>query len=369
MIFCLKFNPLNVNVLTLGFKTVDLTPAQRRLFLLVPVLLILSVLPAKGQYKNERDATIPLEHFYIERKGTGIFRPWLSKLYWSFSTGFGSTNFRHDLSGFGVIKAPGLQPAIFSNGNTGVRFTNWITNAVDTTLAVPAGSFVVSSDTAELGFKSRMITIPLKLSVHVELNRYRIGAGYSMDYTRIGPFKPISYSDDIGDYEIDKGGFFMKRYFIMAGATVYRYYEYAVVADVNVGGYKLGRQFNSAVIQKGMYFNLGLKFERDFSEYFRVFVRPSFEFNGYSIRLPETSQSISHKLNGMFVNIGVTYRLPDLPRCYNKHCHAQVNHVHGNKEYRSRRHPFYKKQNPHYGENYPTLLKYKGKNKRKLNPY
>jgi len=331
--------------------------------------MVVGLSTVHGQYKNERDATIPLEHFYIERKGTGIFRPWLSKLTWSFSTGFGSTNFRHDLNGFGIIKAPGLQPAIFSNGSPGVRYTDWITNAADTTLAVPPGSFLVSSDTAELGFNSKLISIPLKLSVHVEFDRYRIGAGYSWDYSRIGPFKPTNYAGDIGEYEVDKGGFFMKHYFVMAGAMVYRYYEYAVVVDANVGGYKLGKQFTSAVIQKGMYFNLGVTFEREFSEYFRVFVRPSMEFKGYSLGLPETSQSISHKLNTVFVNVGVTYRLPDLPRCFHKSCHAQINHVHGNKEYRSRRHPFYKKQNPHYGENYPTLLKYKGKNKKKLNPY
>ena len=47
----------------------------------------------------------------------------------------------------------------------------------------------------------------------------------------------------------------------------------------------------------------------------------------------------------------------------------QINHAHGNREYRSRMHPIWKKQNPHYGENYPNLIKYKGKNKYKLNPY
>jgi hypothetical protein len=32
-------------------------------------------------------------------------------------------------------------------------------------------------------------------------------------------------------------------------------------------------------------------------------------------------------------------------------------------------HPFWKKQNPHYGENYPKLIKEKRKNRKKLNPY
>jgi hypothetical protein len=74
-------------------------------------------------------------------------------------------------------------------------------------------------------------------------------------------------------------------------------------------------------------------------------------------------------MDGFFVNAGITYRVPELRRCFLKSCHGQINHAHGNREYRSRRHPIHKKQNPHYGENYPVLIKYKGKNKKKINPY
>jgi hypothetical protein len=131
----------------------------------------------------------------------------------------------------------------------------------------------------------------------------------------------------------------------------------------------MGKQFNAALMQKGLYVNFGATFERELSEYFKVFVRPSYEIKGYKMTIPETGQAIPHKLNTFYINLGVTYRLPELPRCFLKTCHAQINHAHGNKEYRSRRHAFYKKQNPHYGENYPTLIKYKGSNKKKLNPY
>jgi hypothetical protein len=74
-------------------------------------------------------------------------------------------------------------------------------------------------------------------------------------------------------------------------------------------------------------------------------------------------------MNAGYLQVGLSYSIPELPRCYLKDCKIQINHAHGNKEYRSRRHPIYKKQNPGYGENHPTLIKYKGKNKRKLNPY
>ena len=185
----------------------------------------------------------------------------------------------------------------------------------------------------------------------------------------IGRFRPISYGNDIGSFSPQANNFFLKKYFGMIGGMVYRYNEYTLVADANIGGFKLGNDFNKSLIKKGLYYNLGATIEREFSEYFRVFARPSYEFKNYKLTIPETSQTIKHRFNAWYINIGVTYRLPEVRRCPLKDCHAQINHAHGNREYRSRRHPIWKKQNPHYGENYPTLIKYKGKNKRKLNPY
>ena len=340
------------------------------LFILTTVLATVIGLPeARSQYKNESEASIPLENFYIQRKANGIFRNLLSKLNWGLSTGYGGTAFKHKLDGYDIIQQPDSMPQIYPTGSAGTRYTNWTNDVGTTSGATQAGSFIVSSDTAELGFKSKMISIPLKATVHVEFNRYRVGGGYSFDYTRVGEFKPTSYTGDIKSYELDKKGFFMKHYFGMIGASVYRYYEYNLVVDANIGGYKLGKQWNKSLLQKGIYFNLGATVERDFSEYFRVFVRPSYEFKNYKLLIPESGQAIKHTLNAFYVNVGVTYRLPELRRCFIKNCQAQMNHVHGNREYRSRAHPFYKKQNPHYGENYPTLIKYKGKNKNKLNPY
>ena len=228
---------------------------------------------------------------------------------------------------------------------------------------------MVSSDTADIGFRSKTFSIPLKATLHVEFDRYRVGGGYSMDYTRIGSFTPINYSSDIAPYTLESSNMFVKHYFGMIGAMVYRYDLYALVVDANIGGYSLGKDFAKNLMKKSVYLNLGVSVEREFSEYFRLFVRPSYEIKSYKLTIPETSQTLQHKLNGFYVNFGFTYRMPELRRCFLKTCHAQINHAHGNREYRSRRHPIYKKQNPHYGENYPELIKYKGKNKKKLHPY
>lgn len=324
--------------------------------------------PLMAQYKHERDATIPLEHFYVERHKAGIFRILLSKLHLSLSTGYGQTFFKHDLSGFGIIQQPGSEPMIFNSTNTSVVYSNWF-NTLTPGTATPPGSFMVNSDTAKIGFKSPAFSIPIKGTAHIEFDRYRIGGGYSYDFVHLGDFRPTSYRGDIGRFAPQANNFFMRKYFGMIGGMVYRYEEYALVVDANIGGYKLASGFNQALIRRGIYYNLGATIERQCSEYFRLFVRPSYEIKKYRLSIPESGQTINHKFNALYINAGFTYRLPELRRCFIKDCHAQINHAHGNREYRSRRHPIWKKQNPHYGENYPTLIKYKGKNKKKLNPY
>jgi hypothetical protein len=337
--------------------------------ILTLALAFFASIPLAAQYKREKDATIPLEHFYIERQKGGL-RHLLSKLHLGLSTGYGRTTFRHELEGFGIVQQPDSVPMIFNLVDPTIKQENWFNQVTPSWPGQAAGSFMVSSDTAEIGFRSKAFSIPLKATLHIELfDKYRIGGGYSYEFLHLRSFVPISYDRDISSFAPEANNFFMKKYFVMLGGMVYRYYEYALAVDLNIGGYKLGKDFDMGVIKKGIYYNLGVSAEREFSEYFRVFIRPSYELKKYRLTVPEGGEEIVHHMNGWYVNIGATYRLPELRRCPLKDCHAQLNHAHGNKEYRSRRHAIWKKQNPNYGENYPTLIKYKGKNKYKLNPY
>ncbi|HTJ48737.1 MAG TPA: hypothetical protein VL443_04720 [Cyclobacteriaceae bacterium] len=327
---------------------------------------------AYAQYENESDATIPLDKFYIKRQGSGGLRRILTKLHWGLSTGYGSSTLKHKLDGYSILQNPDSAVRIFSNADPSKAYANWFNNSVPVDVGNSAsapGSNVVSSQNSKIGFKSKAFSIPFKATVHYEFNRYRIGGGYSIEYMHIGPFVPISHGDKVHGFAPQVSSLWMKHYFGMLGGMVYRYNEYDLVVDANIGGYKLGGGFNSGLIKKGIYFNLGVTAEREMSEYFRLFVRPSYEIKSYTLSMPDASQSIKHRFNAFYLNIGATYRIPELRRCFLKDCHAQLNHAHGNKEYRSRRHPIYKKQNPHYGENYPVILKYKGRNKKKLNPY
>jgi len=323
---------------------------------------------AEGQ--KEKDVSIPLDHFYVDRQQPGIFRKLLSRLTFGFSTGYGSTVFRHQLDGFALYQPSAGGPVLFNPNVPATGYTNWFNRITTTVPSINPTDFQVNSDTAEIGFRSKSLTIPLKATVHVEFSgRYRIGGGYSYDFVKLGDFKPLLYKSDLQNFDPGFSNFFLKKYFILFGASVYRYDNYLLTIDANVGGYSLGKNFDKSVLTKGIFFNLGPVVEREMSEYFRLFIRPSYEFKNYSLSFSEAGQSIKHRFNAFYLNIGATYRIPELRRCFLKECRIQINHAHGNREYRSRVHPVWKKQNPHYGENYPNLIKYKGKNKRKLNPY
>lgn len=336
--------------------------------ILTLLVCLCSVNLAFSQDKG-KDNSIPLDHFYVDRKGPGI-RKLLSKFTIGLSTGYGATTFKHELDGYGIYQPASGQPIVFNPDVPTIGFTNWF-NRVDTTdLVINPADFAVNSDTAKIGFKSKSFNIPLKLTIHYEfLKRYRIGLGYSLEFTKVRDFEPIRYGKDIRSFAPDVSSFMLQKYFVMLGGSVYRYEDYLLTIDANIGGYGLGKKFDKANITRGVYVNLGATVEREMSEYFRVFIRPSYEFKTFKLPSLDGSPEFKHHMNAFYVNVGVSYRLPELRKCFHKQCTAQINHAHGNREYRSRVHPIYKKQNPHYGENYPELIKYKGKNKRKLNPY
>jgi len=343
----------------------QLKPRSYILFALC--LFILAPLAAVAQ--DEEKPTFPLETIYAKRKPWGT-RKLLKNFRFSLSTGYGKTFMSHKLAGYGIVQPTGFAPRIFSMDTVTNRYMHWVNKAELDTLSTAFDSFSVSSDSARLGFKGKSWNIPFNATIHYEfLERYRIGGGYAIEYMNLGPMHPITFKDKISNFQPTAKGGMMQRYYGMVGISFYRIDKFLFTGDVQVGGYKPGKNFNLSQIKKGIYVNAGVTIEREFSEYLKAFLRPSFEFKNYTLTVPNSNKTIPHYMNAMYVNIGLTYAIPELPRCFHKECQAQMNHTHGNREYRSRVHKIYKKQNPSYGENYPKLLKYKGRNKKKMNPY
>ena len=346
-------------------------------FFLLTVLCIFSCIDVAYAQKEEKPS-IPLDYFYADPQPSSVFRKLLSKLHFSFETGYGRTFYRQDLSDFSLLQRVDSLPVIFnpdlnvSGGTVSAGYDRWFNTAnprsnvgFDT-----ANDFLVNGDSVDLGYRAGGTSIPLAGMIHVEFDRYKIGGGFMFEYHRPGTFRPTVFEDRISTFEPGFGSTFYKKYFVLLGAKVYRRHLWLLSVDSRIGAYRLGRRFDQNLIQKGIFVNLGVTFERELSEYFSAYVRPSFDFKNYTLSLPESSLEVNHSMNAVFVGLGIKYRIPEHPKCFIKNCTTQVNHQHGNSQvYRSRMHPIYKKQNPHHGENYPKLIKYKGKNKKKLNPY
>lgn len=330
------------------------------------------LLPGLLLAQDDEKPTFPLETIYAKRKPNTI-RKVLKHIKFGLSVGAANTFMAHKLDGFGVLQGSGFPPFIFPSDSTGATYplyTNWVNTIQTGQQTILPDSYLVSSDTAKLKFKGNALNIPLHFTVHYETEKFRIGGGYGIEFMSIGTFKPKTFTDKIDNFKTTDPAGFMRKYYGYAGYSFYRWNNILFTGVFQLGGYKPGNNFASGFITKSLNANIGVVMERNLSENFGVFVKPSFDIKSYRMNLPGSGgRSIKHNMNALYFQVGATYSIPELPRCFHRECKIQMNHAHGNKEYRSRVHPFYKKQNPHYGENHPELIKYKGKNKKKLNPY
>lgn len=349
----------------------------KHLYNLLSLIFIMVSMTVSAQ--DDPEKKILFDKFYNQPGPPSSLRVILNKFSLGISTGYGRTTYKSDFSGMALIQKRDSSLFAFnttsniSDNEITVGYSNWFNNVVaaDSIAIDPVNDFLISSDSADLQYKAKARGIPLAFTLHYSFDRYRVGLGASFEFHKINDFNPLNFGDSsqLQSYKSPVSKATFKRYFLTLGGRVYSYYDYSLVVDAQLGILKLGKSFNKSVIKKGIYFNLGTSFEREFSEYFTAFVRPSFEIKSFTTNLPE-GLSVPHNQSAFFVNFGVYLKLPELPKCKIKNCQIQINHTHGGgKNWRSRMHPFFKKQNPHYGENYPKLLRYKRKNKNKLNPF
>lgn len=301
---------------------------------------------------------------------TSPFRKFMTNFSFNFQVGYGRTFYTHDIPGLAVFRNNGeilLTDAVNPGVNNPISaYRYWMNDPQLISTTFNENDRLVSSDSSTIRMIGRGNNIPLTFSIHYTIKeKFRVGGGATFEFHNISRVSPQS-GDTLGTYASSYNTTLFRRFFGMAGYRFLAFRNWSYVAEARIGSFNLGKEYNNELLQKGMFFDVGISIERHLSEYFRVTLRPSIELKNYTLNLPDAEIGIKHRMVTPYVSIGVSYSIPELRRCPLKSCHVQINHVHGGKEYRSRRHPFYKKQNPNYGENYPKLLRYKGKNKRRL---
>ncbi len=311
-----------------------------------------------------------------EKNPNGVFSQFIGGFSLHASTGFGMTFYSHEINGPGILQKKDGNVFLFDNfyvlgDSINVGYSNWVNNATATN-SIPVGDedFLLGSDTTAVKYKGVGGSIPLSLAVSYTFDRYRFGGGVTYEQSFSAKYYPNVESSNLNAFKTNYSITSITRYYAYVGGEVFRSQRHTIAVDAMIGTYKFGKKkFNPDQVRTKLFVNVGISFERSLSEYFKVFVRPSAEFKSYELAIPGLGYTVNHSMPALYVNVGAIIRMPDLNKCPVSQCHSQINHRHGRNVYRSKMHPFWKWQNPNYGQNFPELIKYKGKNKKKKNPY
>lgn len=305
----------------------------------------------------------------------------MNKFSITFTTGYGATFYSHDLNGVYFFQNSDGQ-YIFNNNlenlsGTFLGYTDWLNGpeaGLETSLENPFDipfdylpnpvynpalgdeTFLINTDTVDFGFEGTSHGVPINLMLHYNFMKFRIGGGYSYERQFVRPLQPTTFSNQVRDYQPNFKSTRYTRLYGMIGYNFYSWWWYDFVAELNIGRIRSGpNQFSRGAITQGLYYNFGVSIENNWSEYFRIIIKPSIDFKSYTVSIPDGS-SVSHRNPTFFIQAGISINIPDIRRSPMGTNHTQLKHIYtdprtGRKE-EVRGQPITKRQNPKIGENH-----------------
>ncbi|MGB3465819.1 MAG: hypothetical protein WBA74_11135 [Cyclobacteriaceae bacterium] len=312
------------------------------------------------------------------------------------STGYGVTRYAHSLSDYYLIQTTDQSYITLNNGEPLVDpadgIINWINDPLleeDIELRnifeVPFerlenpvnnpllnGAKVFDGDSLDLRLVGIGHNLPVNLSLHANIWKFRIGGGIQWEKQWIRPFKPTELKEEISDVRPNFGSNNFFRYYGMVGYQFYDWWDLTFAAELQIGKINGANNFNPAFVTRGLVTNFGVVIEDNWSEYFRVTLKPGIDIKNYTVAMPEGAP-LKHSYHAFYLQIGLSFTFPEIPRSPIKNDHIQLKHIITNpkngKKMEVRGQPFWKVQNPKIGENNKRVLRRKGKNKKKFNPF
>lgn len=331
------------------------------------LILMLSLVPASAQRKHRKqpdqpkDLDFPLESIYADRK-PDTFRKFLHLFsvmpYLSTGRGMWSHTVSEDLfyrKGTGELY---LFPR--PKANDVKAHSSWITANPTSDLnigVVDPDEFLLDTDTAKVKFTGLAPVRQAGFRLMARVWKVQVGAGISKYGFRPANLTPGRYARELGSISTSAATIGAMHYSGYLAYDFYAYYRWRLRGDLELGKFTMGKKFTATQFKPSMTIGVGLTARWELSEYLSWFIRPSVDIWSYTIQSPETAIDLRHRIAMTNLSTGFVYNFPELRKCYHKACRVQINHPHGNREYRSRAHPIYRKQNPGYGENYPEPIK------------
>jgi len=226
-----------------------------------------------------------------------------------------------------------------------------------------------------LAMKSSDWTLPLwNGGVRIDIfNLLTIGGGFGQEWGNLSPMQGGDYefAFEGASYQVDKlygtvglvlydanrrKAFLTRKYRNYASSNIYmqselrqrlgQNYPWKFILEGEFGQMKLKKSFDPSLIAQGTpyqprlavgakpYYGLGLRIERDFSEYTKMFIKGGGEFREFTYAASDFSEVQNLSQNIYTMQVGLAVRIPGTKLCKIAGCHVVMKHMHNGVEYR-----------------------------------
>ncbi|UCS95882.1 hypothetical protein KZP23_18380 [Echinicola marina] len=111
-------------------------------------------------------------------------------------------------------------------------------------------------------------------------------------------------------------------------------YPWRFTLEGEFGNITVQESYDAVLTATEPYYGIGLRIERELSEYTKVYIKPNAEFRKFNYQVPTLEESQIIEQNLYTVNICLSLRLPGTKRCKIGGCGVKMKHLHDGIEYR-----------------------------------
>ncbi|WP_235893414.1 hypothetical protein [Litoribacter populi] len=214
----------------------------------------------------------------------------------------------------------------------------------------------------EVSFRGSNIALPVNAAVKIDLfGIATIGGGVAREWGRMNAptFGDYAFNYATHAYVFDKlygsvgiiiydarkrASFLNWRYRKYSGSNTYmqaerklrlrQHYPWRFILEGEAGQIMIRESFDPNLVSVDPFYGVGVRIERDLSDYVKVYAKPNFEVRRMELQHPtlEESQIFSQQL--FTLNAGISLRLPGTKRCKVSGCGVKMKHIHDGVEYR-----------------------------------
>lgn len=254
-------------------------------------------------------------------------RKCLRNLAINFNTGVGTTFHKVSIANFNLIRqgekfymqaieetADVYEPHWFSKANS--RIIGFITQRED---CIKKGEAIPS-------FKNVSLSVPITPSLHYTLfKKVRIGGGVNFEINFLQKLQPTSHKGALGDFKTSSNQYYSVKYFGLVGYNIIQRPNYAFVFDSQIGEFcNLGEDVSAffkehTYLQKSLFFNIGIGYERNITEYSRFLTRLTYEAKSLKDKFnAHPSGYVKMRQPAIYLQVGIGFNVAscmDLPTC------------------------------------------------------